>query len=175
MTLLIPKGQSHRCHFCTGLKSFIHNLLFNCPPGFAWRPAADRHLVYGSHIQWQHSLKKRTLVHLITLWMTFSTREKQAIVWAKGWEAGEPEEAAAPVQPPKALKRARRATILEQENLRLSSTECPTSQGPSQLWGYSLLWKEWVLSKLKQEAKANSSIFLGFEANRIPLSFSREF
>lgn len=104
--------------------------LLNCPPRFAQRPAADRHLVFDSHIQRQHSLKKRPHVLLIPLWMTFSTRAKQGIVQAKGWEAGELQKAAAPAQSPARLKRARRATVPQQENRQLSS-KCPRSQGPS--------------------------------------------
>lgn len=66
--LLIPKGQSHSCHFCPGLDSFICNQLFNCPLVPAQRPTADRHLGYCSGTQQQHSWKKRTLVVLIPLW-----------------------------------------------------------------------------------------------------------
>jgi len=62
--------------------------------------------------------------------MTFSTREKQGTVQAEGWgahKAGELVEAAAPAQSPRALKRARRATVPQQENPLLSSAEHPAS------------------------------------------------
>lgn len=155
VTTLIPKGQTHCCHFSTWLNLIIHNRILNCPPGSAWRPAADRHLVYGSCMQWWHIPKKRRLVLLISFWITFSTMEKQGTEWAKGWGAGEQRRLLSLHSPPQFW--SKQGGWLSQSKKTCSSLalRVPHLRDLPNCGSNPMLWKKGggVQIKIKREAK----------------------